>query len=178
MSMEPMTQQQADTTPSGQISAVGIAEGLKDIYAGFTESLSANTADGKKRQSRLTQSALQWITGGRVKTERDVLCDKFLQDVQKQLQMMDLALEGRPEEEVQEACAVAADILTEIVPEKSNHTSALMKRAMIGQVQPYLSRLSRVKLEELQKKIEGAYKKSQRLPVEQEVLKEIKRLLS
>lgn len=177
--MESMTEQKAGTMPSDEITATQIAAGLKDIYEGFTEAIRSmgSKKDGKKTRSPLAQSALHWITGDRVKTERDVLCDKFLQDVQKQLQTLDLALEGLPEEEVQEACAVAADILTEPVPEKSNHTSALMKRAMVGQLLPYLSRLSRDKLVQLQQKIEGAYKRSQRLPVEQEVLKEISRLL-
>lgn len=179
MSFEPITEQQKNTSSSDEITACQIAQGLQDIYEGFTEAVRSmgSKKDGKKSKSPLAQSALHWIAGDRVKTERDILCDRFLQDVQKQLQLLDLALEGLPEAEVQEACAIAVDILTEPVPEQSNHTSALMKRAMAGQALPYLSRLSREKLEQIQQKIESAYKKSQRLPVEQEVLKEIRRLL-
>ena len=179
MSIESMKEQIHNHTPAEPVTAQQIALGLQDIYEGFTEAIRSmgSKKDGKKGKSPFAQSALHWLTGDRVKTERDIICDKFLQDVQKQLQTLDLALEGLPEAEVQEACGIAADILTEPVPEQSNHSSALMKRAMAGQVIPYLSRLSREKLEQLQQKIETAYKKNQRLPVEQEVMKEIRRLL-
>ena len=179
MNLESMTDQQNQGTPSDPITALQIAQDLEGIYGDFTDAVKSmgRKINGKKTRSPLAQSALHWIAGDRIKTERDILSDKFLQDVQKQLQMLDLALEGLPEEEVQEACAVAADILTEPVPEKSNGTAALMKRAVAGQVLPYLPRLSRDKLEQLRQKIESAYRKSQRLPVEQQVLKEIDRLL-
>ena len=179
MSMEPMTDQQNIVPSSDQITALQIAQELEVIYEGFTEAVRSmgKKMNGKKSKSPLAQSALHWIAGDRIKTERDILSDKFLKDVQKQLELLDLALEGLPEEEVQEACCVAADILTETVPEKSNSTTSLMKRAMAGQVLPYLPRLPREKLEQIRQKMESAYKKSQRLPVEQEVLKEIGRLL-
>ena len=179
MNMEPTTDQQDHVPSSDQITALQIAKGLEGIYEEFTEAVRSmgKKINGKKTKSPLAQSALHWIAGDRIKTERDILSEKFLQDVQKQLEILDLALEGLPEEEVQEACSVVADILTEPVPEKSNSTTSLMKRAMAGQVLPYLPRLSRDKLEQIRQKIESAYRKSQRLPVEQQVLKEIGRLL-
>lgn len=162
-----------------EITALRIAQGLRDIYEEFTTSIRSmgKKINGKKTKSPFAQSALHWIAGSHIRTERDVLCDKFIEDVKKQLEMLDYALEGIPEEEVQRACWEVAEILSEPVPEQSNGTSSLMKRAMLGQVKPYLPRLSQEQLQALRDRIEGAYKKSQRLPVEQEVLKEIKKLL-
>ena len=85
--------------------------------------------------------------------------------------MLDYALEGASEEETQEALDVMAGILCAPVREASNSTSDLMKRAMISQAIPYLSRLSRSKQIEIRDSLERAYKKSQRLPVEKEALK-------
>lgn len=165
---------------TGGITALQIAQGLSDIYDGFTESIRSmgSKANGKKGRSRFGLSALQWITGGHIKTERDVLCERFVQDVQKQLQTLDYALEGLPEEEAEEACAQAAMILSQPVPGDSNSTTVLMKRAMLSQVFPYLPRLSRPHLEIIRDRIEEAYRKSQRLPVETQVLKTIRGLLS
>lgn len=161
------------------ITALQIAMGLQDIYDSFTDSIHSmgKNTGGKISKSPFAQSALHWIAGSRIRTERDVLSDKFVEDVQKQIELLELALEGISEEESQEACAAAARILSAPVPEKSNGTISLMKRAMLGQVKPLLPRLSREQLTQLKERIEGAYKKNQRLPVEQEVLKEIGKLL-
>ena len=179
MSTETMSGQQDNVPVPEEITALQIAQGLETIYNEFTQSIRAmgGVINGKKTKSPFVQSALHWIAGSHIKTETDVLCDKFLEDVQKQLQTLDYALEGLPQEQAQEALSAAAEILTQPLPEKSNGTSSLMKRAMIGQVLPLLPRLSRDKLIQIRDKMEAAYKKSQRLPVEQEVLKEIGRLL-
>ena len=87
---------QSGEEENGAASAFQIARDLQGIYDGFTESIQSmgSKAKGKKGKSKLAESALHWIAGSRVKTERDVLCDKFLQDVQQQLQTLDYALEG------------------------------------------------------------------------------------
>lgn len=163
-----------------EITALSIAGKLQEIYNEFTDSIRSmgGRKNGRRGRSRLGSSVLHWIAGSHVKTERDLLCDKFVQDVESCLQDFDYALEGVPEEEAQAACAAAADILVQAIPAGSNSTTDLMKRAMIGHVKPYLARLSQDKLAELLARVESSYPRRQRLPVEQEVLKEIKKLQS
>lgn len=154
------------------ITSLSIARELETIYEDFTKSIREMGAkNGRKGKSRLAGSVVHWLAGSHVKTERDILCEKFLADVKKQLEMLDMALEGAGQEETQEALGVMADILCAPVKEASNSTTDLMKRAMISQALPYLPRLSRDKQAEIRDNLEKAYKKSQRLPVEKEVLK-------
>ena len=180
MAEEIMPAKQPDTQiPAEESTALTLAYQLEEIYQKFTDSIKKMGAKhGKKGKSKLAASALHWIAGSHVKTERDVLCEKFLQDVEKHLELFDYALQDADKETAQEACAVLADTLTTTVGSGSNSTTDLMKRAMIGHIRPYLPMLSADKLQELKQKIESAYPKSQRLPVEKEVLKEMTRLLS
>ena len=161
---------------SEEITAVSIAHGLEGIYLNFTDEIK-NLGGKYGGKGKFGNSVLHWITGSHVKTQRDILCEKFLSDVQGQLQLLDASFEGCDEQEVHDACAVVADILSEPVSPKSNGTSDLMKRAMISQLTPFLKGLTREKLEWTKSRIEAAYSKSQRLPVERDILKEINRLL-
>lgn len=165
---------------SEEITVMALAEGLKDIYDGFTQSVrNMGKKSGSKRpSSKLAASALHWLAGNRIKTERDLLCDKFLEDVKSHLELFETALEGEDEEKAQEACFVVAKTLTEPVPANSNSTSDLMKRAMISQLKPWLSRLNKEQLRVIRERVETAYPRSKRLPVEREVLKEIAGLLA
>ena len=164
---------------SEEITAMDLAEGLDKIYADFTESVKAmgSKHGGKFGKSRFGANVVHWIAGSHVKTERDVKCDQFLQDVESQLQTFDYALEAASDEEASNACAVIADIMSRPAPADSNATTDLMKRAMIGHLGPYLPRLSQDKLREIKDRMEQAYSKSQRLPVEKEILKQIEALL-
>ena len=157
---------------TAEITALSLAQELGKIYDDFTESIrSMGAKNGRKGKSRLASSALHWIAGSHVKTERDVLCEKFLTDVQKQMELVECALEGADKATVQEALGAAADVLCAPVREASNSTTDLMKRAMISQAIPILPRLSREKQLSIREELSSAYKKSQRLPVEKEVLK-------
>ena len=154
------------------ITPLSIARDFETIYEEFTKAIrEMGSKNGRKGKSRLAGSVVHWLAGSHVKTERDILCEKFLADVKKQQEMLDYALEGASEEETQEALDVMAGILCAPVREASNSTSDLMKRAMISQAIPYLSRLSRSKQIEIRDSLEKDYKKSKRLPVEKEALK-------
>ena len=160
-----------------EITLLALARQLEEIYESFTESIrSMGRKNGRK--SRLAGSVVHWLAGSHVKTERDVLCEKFLNDVQKHLEVFGMAMEGAEEAEIREALEVVADVMTQPLDPSSNSTTVLMKRAMVGQLSPYLAYLSREKLEEIKDRMESAYKKSQRLPVEKTLLKEIDGLLS
>ncbi|MBQ9030047.1 MAG: hypothetical protein IJ106_01160 [Parasporobacterium sp.] len=161
-----------------EMTALSLAGDLEKIYSDFTDAIrSMGSKNGRKGKSKLALSAMNWLTGGHIRTERDVLCEKFVQDVQKHLEIFDYALEDADETTAQEACAVLADTITTPIDPRSNSTTDLMKRAMIGRLIPYLPRLSREKLTELKEKLETAYPRNQRLPVERDVLKEIGKLL-
>ncbi|MCF0230305.1 MAG: hypothetical protein HUJ76_11525 [Parasporobacterium sp.] len=163
------------TVSGNEITALDLALGIRKIYEGFEESIHA--LGGKKKGRKMVGSLAHWVAGSHVRTERDVICDKFLEDVQSHLEMFDYSLEGLDENSVQEACGALIDICTEPVPADSNGTISLMKRAMISQVRKYLPMLSQEKLRQTGERLEKAYTKWQRLPVEKEVLQEIAGLL-
>lgn len=158
-----------------EITALSLAEGIEKIYQDFTDSVVA--LGGKKKGNKMAGSLVHWLAGSHVRTERDILCDKFLADVQSYLETFDYALEGLDEESARQACAKLIFNCTQPVKADSNGTSSLMKRAMIGQTTKYLSRLSREQLLETKERISSAYLKWQQLPVETNYLKEINRLL-
>ena len=64
------------------------------------------------------------------------------------------------------------------IPVESNSTTDLMKRAMRSQIKPLLPYLSRARLEQGMQQIQEGYRKRQLLPVEQELLREMERLLA
>ena len=154
--------------------ACELVKGIENIYIEFTESVQ----DVRKKQGgKLGSSVANWLTGGRVKTAKDLLCDKFITDIDSQLKLLDECLEDADENEITQACDMLADVLSEPRPADSNSTTDLMKRAMFGKLKPYLPGVSQEKLISIKQKTEAAYKKFQRLPVEKDMLKEIDRYI-
>lgn len=158
------------------VSLKEMAEQLAGIYEDFTSSVKALGAKGSKRSGKFGSSMAHWVGGGHVTTDREGLCEKFLADVQGHLELFGIALEGVSEAEAAEAAGIAADIMLQPCPPRSDATTDLMKRAMVGQAKPLLPYLTREKLEELQERLKKAYGRWQRLPIEQEMIKEMERL--
>lgn len=156
---------------SSESSAVNIVRSLEGVYQNFTDEV--KKLGSKAGRGKLGTSVVHWIAGSHVKTQRDVMCDKFFEDITSALKLLDESLQYADEEETREACDMLADILSATVPANSNSTTDLMKRAMLGQLKPYLPKISEGKLLEVKKRIEAAYSRWQRLPVEQDMLKEI-----
>lgn len=155
------------------------ARKLVVIYDEFTESVKTLGSKAKGRSSsKFGGSFAHWVGGEHVVTDRESLCEKFLQDVQGHLELMQIAMEGLEFSVVTQACEILADILMQTVPASSNATTDLMKRAMIGQVTPFFPYVSMEHLKELQKQMETAYGKWKMLPVEKQVYKEVKRLIA
>lgn len=154
----------------------GMAGQMEDIYAEFTDSVRALGAKGTKRSGKFGASMAHWVGGSHVATDREGLCEKFLADVQGHLDLFLLALEDAPESEAAEAAGIAAEIMLRPCPARSDATTDLMKRAMIGQAKPLLPFLTGEKLEELQERLKKSYGRWQRLPVEQEMIKEMEKL--
>lgn len=86
---------------SAPITSEEIAGRLSGIYENFTESVQAlgSKAKGGKRSSKMAGSMARWVGGSHVTTDRDQLCDRFLADVQSQLELLSLALDGADAEE-------------------------------------------------------------------------------
>lgn len=153
-----------------------MAEQLAGIYGEFTDAVKALGAKGTKRSGKFSSSMAHWVGGSHVSNDREGLCEKFLADVQGHLELFGIALEGVSEAEAAEAAGIAADIMLQPCPPRSDATTDLMKRAMVGQAKPLLPYLTREKLEELQERLKKSYSRWQRLPVEQEMIKEMERL--
>ena len=81
-----------------------IAGGLAGIYEDFTESVQSLGGKGRKRSGKFASSVMQWVGGSRAVSDREQLCNKFLADVQGQLERLTLALETADEAERTEAC--------------------------------------------------------------------------
>ena len=150
-----------------------IAGGLAGIYEDFTESVQSLGGKGRKRSGKFASSVMQWVGGSRAVSDREQLCNKFLADVQGQLERLTLALETADEAERTEACGIAAWILTEPRPAKSDSTTDLMKRAVIGQVIPFLEYVEKERLVQIRDRMGQAYTRWQLLPVEKDVKKEL-----
>ena len=158
-----------------EITALSLANGIDRIYQEFTDAVRAlgNKRNGKK----LAGSLAHWLVGSHVKTELDIICESFANDMTAHLEMFDMAIEGISEEEKREACAVVVERCSRTVDGNSNSTTDLMKRAMVRLVMKYLPYLSREQLTEVKERLEKAYAKWNRLPVEKDFIKEINRLL-
>lgn len=155
-----------------------MAEYLGKLYEEFVDSvraLGAKKKDGK-RSTKMGASMAHWVGGSHVTTDRDGLCEKFLADVQGHLEMFQMVLQYASKEEAAEAAAIAVDIMMEPCPPKSDSTTDLMRRAMIGQAKPLLPYLTREKLAEKTELLKKSYSRWHRLPVEQEMIKEMERL--
>ena len=123
-------------------------------------------------------SFLHWIGGSHIRTDRDRLCEEFLEKVQAQLELIRTALEGAGAEETAEVWNAVADVMLEPIPGRSNATTDLMKRAMCSQFQPMLAFLTPEQLRGHYDRLKAAYRPRDLLPVEKELLREMERRLS
>lgn len=153
---------------------------IGECYGEFDQSVKdlGNKAKGRSGGSKMMGSFMRWIGGSHVSTPRDYLCEDLLNKVKSQLEFFDVAMEGAPEGEKQSACALLADIMLQPVPERSNATTSLMRRAMVSLFQPYLVYLTPEKLAQCHADFTAAYPRRQMLPVELELVKEMEHLLS
>ena len=117
-----------------------IRDRLREIYDHFTESVRdlGNKAKGHAGSKKLGNSFMHWIGGGHIRTDRDRLCEEFLEQVQGFLGEFDTGLQGLAPEEAAALCGQVADIMLDPIPPKSNATTDLMKRAMRSQFKPFL----------------------------------------
>lgn len=164
---------------SGEVkSGKELAEGLRDIYAGFLQDLEEAYQKTQRKSfgGKVAVGAMQWIAGSYIKTERQLLCLQFQKEVKEYLAHLEQVLETEDEPDVSSALETVVDILTEPVDPRSNTTADLMRRAMILEAKPYLSRISASKRRQIRTRLERAYDRSQWLPVETEVMKELYRL--
>lgn len=155
------------------------AEKLRTIYDDFTKSVKdlGNKAKGHAG-SKFGNSFAHWIGGGHIRTDRDRLCDEFLEQVQSHLEFVQTCLEGASPEEASQVCGLMADVMFEPIPEHSNATTDLMKRAMRSQFKPFLKYLTPERLELACRQIQEGYRKRELLPVEKELIKEMQTLLA
>lgn len=152
------------------------AEKLNMIYDEFTAAVASlgSKVKGKRGSGKMSSSFAHWIGGSHVVTDREHLCEKFLADVQRQLELLQLSLGHLRTEEASRVCTIIATVLLQPRPANSNATTDLMKRAMVGQVKPFLPYLPKEQLLYLQKQMEAAYGRWKMLPVEKEIYREIK----
>ena len=155
------------------------AEKLRTIYEDFTQSVRGlgNKAKGHAG-SKFGNSFAHWIGGGHIRTDRDRICEEFLEQVQSHLEFLETCLEGATREEAAQVCGVVADVMLEPIPVRSNATTDLMKRAMRSQFKPFLKYLTKERLELGRRQIQEGYRTRELLPVEREILKEIDRLIA
>ena len=158
---------------------IEMAETLGKIYGEFVESVKALGAKKKdgKRSTKMGSSMAHWVGGSHVTTDREGLCEKFLADVQGHLELFLTALAYAGQEEAAEAAAIAVDIMMEPCPPKSDSTTNLMRRAMIGQAKPLLPYLTSEKLEEKTELLKKSYSRWNRLPIEKEIIREMEGLI-
>ena len=152
---------------------------LCEIYDDFTKKVQSlgSKVKGRRRSSKFAGSFAHWIGGSHIKTEREVLCEQFLEDVQAQLEMIVNIVNECDDDKATKLCNEVAEILMEPRDASSDSTTDLMKRAMIGQVEPFLEFVSKEKLFELKENMEKAYGIRKMLPVEKNIYKAVKKLL-
>lgn len=155
------------------------AEKLRTIYEDFTQSVKdlGNKAKGHSG-SKFGNSFAHWIGGGHIRTDRDRLCEEFLEHVQSHLEFLQTCLEGATPEEAAQVCGAVADVMLEPIPVRSNATTDLMKRAMRSQLRPLLKYLTKERLELGCQQIREGYRNRELLPVEREMLKEMERMIA
>lgn len=155
------------------------AQKLKTIYEDFTQSVRdlGNKAKGHA-SSKFGNSFAHWIGGGHIRTDRDRICEEFLEQVQSHLEFLQTCLEGATPEEAAQVCGAVADVMLEPIPVRSNATTDLMKRAMRSQFKPMLKYLTKERLELALQQIQEGYRTRELLPVERELLKDIQKRLA
>ncbi len=136
------------------------AQKLKAIYDNFTESVRdlGNKAKGRS-SSKFGNSFAHWIAGGHIRTDREQLCEEFLDQVERHLEFLQTCLEEATPEEAAQACSAVADVILEPIPEHSNATTDLMKRAMRSKLKPMLKYLTPQRLELASRQIQEGYRK-------------------
>lgn len=161
----------------GSITSLNLAKEFEKIYEEFTQSVKALGAknSGKKHSSKFGSSMVHWVAGNGAKTEREQLCEKFLSDVQKHMELFLLAVESDTPENSRQACEIAVDVIMQPVPAKSDATTDLMKRAMIGQARPLFPYLLKEKKEQLKEQLITSYSRWNRLPLEKEIIHELEK---
>lgn len=164
---------------SAAIRLEDLAAKITEIYHTFDEAVQAmgSKAKGGKRHSKMGASLANWIAGSHVTTERELLCEQFFNQVQSQLEFLQTAMEGVEPEEVAAACRIVADVMLEPQPVKSNATTVLMKRAMVGQLEPLLPHFPQELARECLERMREAYPKHTQLPVEKELMRQLERRL-
>lgn len=151
------------------------ADDLRKLYDEFTESVQDLGSKGKGHAgSKMGNSFMRWIGGSHIRTDRDRLCEDFLEKVQSHLDLVRTALEGEPPETASMVWGGIADVMLEPYPGKSNSTTMLMKRAMCSQFQPMLEYLTQEQLQFHYQRLKSAYQPRELLPVEKAMLKEMK----
>lgn len=175
-----MSQQISSTMKTTDTVGVVQPEQLREIYDHFTESVRdlGNKAKGHAGSKKLGNSFMHWIGGGHIRTDRDRLCEEFLEQVQGFLGEFDTGLQGLAPEEAAALCGQVADIMLDPIPSKSNATTDLMKRAMRSQFKPFLKYLTPEQLRTASEQIQEGYRLRDLLPVEREMVKEIEGILS
>ena len=155
------------------------ADALREMYEQFTKSVQdlGNKAKGHST-NKMSNSFLHWVAGGHIRTDRDRLCEEFLEQVQNQLELTRTALEGAPAEAIAQVWNAVAEVMLEPIPGKSNSTTDLMKRAMCSQFQPMLAFLTPEQLRVHYDRLKTAYRPRDLLPVEKELLREMERRLA
>lgn len=166
---------------SVQMAAPGLentAEELRGLYEEFTESVQGL---GKKAKghagNKMSNSFLRWVGGSHVRTDRDRLCEEFLEKVQTHLELVRTALEDSSAEEKAVVWGSVAQVMLEPFPGDSNSTTNLMKRAMCSQFQPMLACLTAEQIQPLYDRLKKAYRPRDLLPVEKTLLKEMEQRL-
>lgn len=152
-----------------------LAENLIEVYRKFDEAVQAmgSKSKGGRRHSKIGASLANWIAGSHITTEREIICERFLTQVQEQLELLCAAVEGAGADETGAACRIAAEVMLEPQPVKSNATTVLMKRAVVGQLEPLLPYFPRELARECLERMRAAYPRHAQLPVEKELMKRL-----
>ena len=151
---------------------------LKEMYDNFTKAVQdlGNKAKGRA-SSKFGNTFAHWIAGGLIRTDREVLCEEFLEQVERHLEFLQTCLQEVPAEEASQVWGAVADVILEPIPTHSNATTDLMKRAMRSKLKIMLPYLTPERLELASQQLQEGYRKRELLPVERELLKEIDRRL-
>ena len=136
------------------------AQKLKAIYDNFTESVRdlGNKAKGRS-SSKFGNSFAHWIAGGHIRTDREQLCEEFLDQVERHLEFFANLPGGRQRRRRGPGMQRGGDVILEPIPEHSNATTDLMKRAMRSKLKPMLKYLTPQRLELASRQIQEGYRK-------------------
>lgn len=138
---------------------------LKESYEEFAEAVE------QEESKRDVGSFFQKLMGGFNTTRTDLLCDDFLEEVQKQMPVLEKAMEEAEPADAAEACGAVADIMLCSNGEQINGSAVLMKRALVSQFLPLVPYLTDEKLEECHDRMIVSYRKCDLLPVEKQLIR-------